>query len=781
LIPKRHIDAAATHLTSELGPGGLTAVGGETWWQWRSPDTALKGEWIEMRSQYNTRKARNEECTRVMLYIHGGAYYFGSVDEHRYQMQRHARKLQARVFAPRYRLAPQFPFPCGLYDCLAAYLYLLTIQPPETILVAGDSAGGGMVTALLCILRDQGIPLPAGGILLSPWVDLTHSFPSVAGGNEYDYIPSNGFVHRPSRSWPPPNSDDLRLLDELVAKGHSEQVSAILAKNNPDDDSTASLGFNTTAAPVSTEKVTLPGRDVNLSVIIDDTAIEIKDQIQIYAANNLLSHPLVSPVLQPSLGGLPPLLIQVGGGEMLRDEQIYLAHKAAAPAQYAPSAAHLALLGKTHADVTKYPPTDVQLQVWEDLCHVAPTLSFTRPAQYMYNAAAQFGVWALAKAQKKSVEEYAEEDAGWESEVGSMFSSDSEESSTTDETSVSDDEVTGAIGDKEKPGKGTSRRRKSSTIAGSTTAASASSTTISSQATRDSPTSYVGQPGDPLPLFTHHMIRQRITRHGGIYPLEPASTLPACSLTSSEIGVIKAGPVRKWLAAQSDFAKRYAKEKRHFQDDRVKEMSEIVAGSSVVVLPAGERPPPTALVGRRQKTARKVEKSRLRSVGTMALKMWSGWGSKHDEEVVEARERAKSGAGLGEAGDEAGRSRRGSVARARDRAASSSKAGVRKENRRMSRGDRGVAAKPAFAPAAEMECDATPPVSETRETTQQPLTTSSNFAVDMNAVLDGTRRNSEIDASRAPVPIVENGEVIPGYIASLQRPEAVRFVTAREE
>ena len=45
----------------------------------------------------------------------------------------------------RYRLAPQFPFPCGLQDCLAAYLYLLTVQDPSHIILAGDSAGGGMV------------------------------------------------------------------------------------------------------------------------------------------------------------------------------------------------------------------------------------------------------------------------------------------------------------------------------------------------------------------------------------------------------------------------------------------------------------------------------------------------------------------------------------------------------------------------------------------------------------------------------------------------------------
>jgi len=52
-----------------------------------------------MRADYNERKKNKDLGKRVMLYVHGGAYFFGSVDEHRYQMQRHARKLKARVFA----------------------------------------------------------------------------------------------------------------------------------------------------------------------------------------------------------------------------------------------------------------------------------------------------------------------------------------------------------------------------------------------------------------------------------------------------------------------------------------------------------------------------------------------------------------------------------------------------------------------------------------------------------------------------------------------------------
>ena len=111
---------------------------------------------------------------------------------------------------------------------------------------------------------------------------------------------------------------------------------------------------------------------------------------------------MVSPIMQPTLGGLPPLLIMVGGGEVLRDEQIYLAHKCASPSEYLPPE-HL-MDDNARAQVKQYKPTDVQLQVWDDLCHVAPTLSFTRPAKYMYRSVAQFGAWALARAQSVGIE-----------------------------------------------------------------------------------------------------------------------------------------------------------------------------------------------------------------------------------------------------------------------------------------------------------------------------------------------------------------------------------------
>jgi acetyl esterase/lipase len=117
-ISSTQLEKSAAYIQAQLGPEGIEQVGGKTWWQWRRDSGALRAEWIEMRKDQEERKRIGGiKGRRIMLYVHGGAYYFGSVDEHRYQMQRHARKLKARVIAPRYRLAPQFPFPCGLHDC----------------------------------------------------------------------------------------------------------------------------------------------------------------------------------------------------------------------------------------------------------------------------------------------------------------------------------------------------------------------------------------------------------------------------------------------------------------------------------------------------------------------------------------------------------------------------------------------------------------------------------------------------------------------------------------
>ncbi|KAF1029978.1 MAG: Monoterpene epsilon-lactone hydrolase [Burkholderia plantarii] len=124
----------------------------------------LRGEWLE---------PAHGEAAATLLYFHGGGYYFCSPHTHRPLVFALAARTGARTFSLDYRLAPEHPFPAAHDDALAAYLALLASGvAPESILIGGDSAGGGLALALLVALRDRGVPLPAGAILFSPWTDL---------------------------------------------------------------------------------------------------------------------------------------------------------------------------------------------------------------------------------------------------------------------------------------------------------------------------------------------------------------------------------------------------------------------------------------------------------------------------------------------------------------------------------------------------------------------------------------------------------------------------------
>jgi acetyl esterase/lipase len=110
---------------------------------------------------------------RVILYLHGGGYVMGSINTHRAMIARISRAAQARALAIDYRLAPEHPFPAAVEDATAAYHWLLAQGfKPGKIVLAGDSAGGGLVLAALVALRDAGRPMPAAAVPISPWTDM---------------------------------------------------------------------------------------------------------------------------------------------------------------------------------------------------------------------------------------------------------------------------------------------------------------------------------------------------------------------------------------------------------------------------------------------------------------------------------------------------------------------------------------------------------------------------------------------------------------------------------
>ncbi|EIW68552.1 hypothetical protein TREMEDRAFT_71836 [Tremella mesenterica DSM 1558] len=197
----------------------------------------------------------NKYGERVIYFLHGGAYYVGSATSHRVLTIGVSKACNARVFALTYRLAPEHVFPLPLHDVLHGYLRLLSPPlniPPENIIIAGDSAGGGLTLALCMYLRDEGYKLPAGIVLMSPWVDLTMSCGSWDENSNLDVVPR-------------PEADD-----------HLNPVGCYLG-------------------PKGLKKY--------------------------------LTHPYASPLFG-DFHNLPPMLIQSGDSEVLRDEITLLAHKA---------------------------------------------------------------------------------------------------------------------------------------------------------------------------------------------------------------------------------------------------------------------------------------------------------------------------------------------------------------------------------------------------------------------------------------------------------------------
>ena len=184
----------------------------------------------------------------VIFYAHGGGYVSGSCSDHRVLVAKFVAVSGVRLLLFEYRLAPENPFPAAMEDTLTAYRWLLTqIKPSTRIIIAGESAGGGLCLAALLAIRETGLPIPAAGIALSPWTDL-----------------------------------------KLTGESH---ITRLKASIDP------------------------PGMSKVCS--------------RYYCGDNDPVNPWISP-LYGDLHGLPPLLIDVGNDETLRDDSIMFAEKARA-------------------------------------------------------------------------------------------------------------------------------------------------------------------------------------------------------------------------------------------------------------------------------------------------------------------------------------------------------------------------------------------------------------------------------------------------------------------
>jgi acetyl esterase/lipase len=112
---------------------------------------------------------------RVYLDVHGGAFVVGGGEVCRNSGTMTSRRMGMRVWAVDYRMPPDHPHPAAVDDCMSAYRALLRVREPHEIVVGGGSAGGNIAAALVLRARDEGLPMPAVAILLTPAVDLTRA------------------------------------------------------------------------------------------------------------------------------------------------------------------------------------------------------------------------------------------------------------------------------------------------------------------------------------------------------------------------------------------------------------------------------------------------------------------------------------------------------------------------------------------------------------------------------------------------------------------------------
>jgi epsilon-lactone hydrolase len=126
----------------------------------------------------------------TILYFHGGGYIFGNPGTHREHIARLVARTGTDATAPAYRLAPAHRFPAAVDDAIDSYRSLLSHgTSPADVIVAGDSAGAGLAVAMVHRARAEGLPLPAGMILFSPYVDLDHTGYTIKTNVSTDYLP----------------------------------------------------------------------------------------------------------------------------------------------------------------------------------------------------------------------------------------------------------------------------------------------------------------------------------------------------------------------------------------------------------------------------------------------------------------------------------------------------------------------------------------------------------------------------------------------------------------
>jgi len=186
----------------------------------------------EMNSELITPlRARND---KVVMYIHGGGFMSGSCRTHRMHVIKAAKACGVKMLLFDYRLAPEYPFPAAVEDCINAYNWLLGKGYKNTdIVVMGESAGGTLTLSTLIALRDQGIELPAAAVPISPVTDLTCQADSFNINAKKDVAPLGSWItwtgyyigdNDPHDPWLSPLMADLAGLPPIMIQVGTHEI-----------------------------------------------------------------------------------------------------------------------------------------------------------------------------------------------------------------------------------------------------------------------------------------------------------------------------------------------------------------------------------------------------------------------------------------------------------------------------------------------------------------------------------------------------------------------------
>ena len=151
----------------------------------------------------------------TVIHFHGGGYCLGSARTARSWAAHLSAQTGCRVVLPEYRLAPEHPYPAALEDARAVISALSGEASPGQVLVSGDSAGGGLALALVLSMRDAGQELPAGCILLSPWLDLGRDRRAVPDLVRRDVLLNPDWLDACARAYADPSTWDDHLVSPL--------------------------------------------------------------------------------------------------------------------------------------------------------------------------------------------------------------------------------------------------------------------------------------------------------------------------------------------------------------------------------------------------------------------------------------------------------------------------------------------------------------------------------------------------------------------------------------